>query len=679
MIDPANLLSGRVLARSRKRRAPPTFREFAGTLTYPGGPLKGHRVQPDSDPCQDYLYKQFDSGRWERIYVCAPPQYGGKTINGVLVPALRYAVSLRLPVGYGLPTLQDLDKAWSEKLLPALRNSGYGSHLPTSGPGARGGRGHTLQFTDPETGEFEGMLVFLAGGAYGSTVAAAIVDEVDQFRTSDGAPLTGQLEDIFNRANAYGRKALRIAVGTIEHDTQSIIVPLVMEQGTGTRPWLPCHACGGHICLTGDELQYDPVDEETARQSAVLVCPLCAGTWNDSQRLKSLKSALFVHKGQTVEKGAIVGPEPRTSALGLLWNAYESSLTNLGELAVEHFRACLPLHARNDHGLMRKFWRYRRCQVYLNDVLAEDSAPNQLTRGFLCARSEGSAYGPITASKIKDGDGTHESVVCPQEVEGLIVSCDVQRGGLRAPGRLYYLVSGVCGDFRTFDLSWGSLTLAPIGAQPNTAELHSGLDRLHRLALGISELYARPIIRRGIDVGDRQDEIRQWLIRYPEWWPVKGIGHTPKASESWDIPEWIYRREMEGRWNLYEIDVNKVRHQAQVGFLVPSGAPGAAHVPKGLIGTDSLVRHYCGTALVPDLRGGVRWSDKDADRKNHAEWQRRIDLLDCRTYMLALAYQWTRELDRKRAADEYTKEIEARPVSTEPGWLSDYTGDSWSS
>lgn len=675
--DEAVALADRALARARKRRRPPTYREFAATTILPAGPLKGHPFDPNSDPCQSYLIDQLDAGRWERIFVCTPPQIGGKTTVGVLVPALRNAIALRLPVGYGLPTLQDLDKAWAEKLKPALAGSGYGGHLPKAGPGARGGRGHTLQFSDPETGELEGMLVFLAGGAYGSTVAAAIVDEVDQFRTAEGAPLWSALEDIFARADAYGRRALRIAVGTIENDDRTIILVLVNEHGTGTRPWWPCPHCNRFRMWSWEDVHYDGADEETARASARLTCPACASLISDGERLRALPRMQFVHRGQAVDDaGQITGPVPRTTSLGLLWTALDSVRSNLGELAVDHLRARKQIDLRNDHGLMRKFVRYRLCDLYTGDVNGEDAPPQQLTRAWLVARSAGSEFGLAPITREKGGDSAYCAAECPPGPEALFLGVDVQRGGKEAPGRLYYVLMGVASDFRTWDLAYGSHILAPVGIQPTEAELHKGLDWLHEYSAALAAQYGRPIVRRLVDIGDRQDEIRRWQMRHAkDWWCVKGVAPGMKATDAFDLQDWVYKRKMDGgRWYAYEVDVQLVRFQAQAQYLVPPGKPGSAMLPRGVGGTDSLIKHYCATALIPDGRGGTRWSGKAEDRKYHFEFQFRHDLLDCRTYALALAKRWLRDLERKRSFDEYQKGDQSGGNTT-GSWLGEVLSD----
>lgn len=642
-----------VLAKRNMRRRIPTYREFSATLAIPPALKRGDRYNPESDPCQSYLISQMDAGGWDRIYVCAPPQWGGKTQVAVLTPTLRKCILERLSVGYGLPTLQDLDKAWEQKLKPALMKSGYQKHLPSKGPGARGGRGPTLQFYDPESGEAEGMIVFLAGGAYGDTVATAIVDEVDQFRTSDGAPLWGALEDIFNRANAYGRRALRIAVGTIEHDTQSIILVLIIDHGTGTRPWLRCPTCSRHQVFDLSQFTYDGADETTARTTARITCQHCPAAWDEDARQRAIRGAVFAHKTQTVGVGGVItGTLPRTRSLGLIWTAFDSTLADLGEIAAEHWRATQALVTKREHGLMRKWYRYRACQVYTKDT-DEDGAPAQLSVTYLVSRSQGSDYDIIDRSREQDGDSVTTTKPPEQGPAFLTAFCDVQQGDRRAPPRLYFLMLAGATDLRLWDVAWGSLALAKIGEWAALPELHAGLDRLHALWNELATRFGRPLVRRGVDVGDRQDEIRRWQARHHDWWAMKGGPPGLKADDAFDIPQWIYRQPQDGGWTLYQVPKHYVRQEAQAGLMVPAGKPGAHHLPSGMDGNAALIKHYCATALIPDGHGGLRWSDKKADRKHHPDWQERHDYLDCRVGAHALMYQYVRTLTRRAPVRKY--------------------------
>lgn len=655
MTNAVDSIVGSVLSVRQLTRKKPSFREFAGTVKIYSGPihLKGTNYRVGSDPSQAYLLEQMDSGLWKRFFVCSCPQFGGKTLCGIIIPMLRQSIGARMPVGYGLPTLADLDKAWTEKLRPALKDSGYGAHLPAAGPGARGGRGHTLQLTDPESGEAEGLIVFLAGGGYGSTVGTALIDEIDQFRTSGGEPLWGAIEDVFNRANAYGQEALRIGVGTIENDERSIILPLVFEQGTGTVPHPRCPHCHVWVRLDFDHVSIDFADEDTAAVSARIACPRCATAWDENDRQAALKDCRFPHQGQVVTTdGQVVGPVPRTQSLGLWWSALESPHTTLGDIAREWYRAKTALETRNDHELMRKFWRYRRCQVYTADK-GEDGAPVHITCGYLAARSQASSYALQAGKEVHDenGDSVHTAEK-PDGVEFLTITQDVQQGGDRAPGRNYFLIQGWASDRRSWDLSWGHLIASPAGRIPSEGELHACLDRVHALAQQTAADYGLPLPKKGVDVGDRLPEIRRWLARNPQWLAVRGVEGNRKAAQG-DIQGVIYRRQQTEGWTLWEVDVHEMRQRAQNAFLVPPNKPGAAHLPAGLKSTAAIITHYCATALIADKKSGLRWSDRKEDRRQHPDWQKRHDFLDCRTYGCALAEYQIRDLTKPKPTRKY--------------------------
>lgn len=651
------------LAGWKRAKPPPTHMEFARTLWVPNmaPPPASLPFDPMSDPIQRWLIEQFDSGRWERFYICAPPQFGGKTLVAVMLPALRGVIACRASVGYALPTLADLDKAWATKIKKAIKDSGYGEYLPKHGPGAKGGRGPTIQFHDPDSGEPLGEFVFMAGGAYGNTVRIAVLDEVDQFRDHAGMPLWNDIEDIFNRANAYRSLAVRIASGTVEHDTNSIILVLVNEHGTGTRPWPKCQHCGRHQVLDWDSVTYDPESDASASETARIACRHCGVLWSENDRRVAIGESLFVHKGQDIdEHGRINGPDPRTSKLGLLWTALDSVRADLGEIAKEHRLARLGMD-RGDTGLMAKWERYRLCR---GSVLAVDGEgqPHRINTTYLESRSNASGYAIARNDRVEDGDSIH-AAQCPDDVEFLVSSADVQRGGDRAPGRLYFLIQGWRNDGTTWDVAWGSIAASPIGRQPNTAELHIALDRLHAFISEYAQSVGKPIVRRVVDVGDRQDELVQWIIRNAGWHAVRGGAGTMKAEDG-DLAGWIYIRQqnyMGAIWHLGIIDVDQARNQAQVAFLVPANKPGAAHLPSGLNRNDAIIRHYCGTARIRDDHGRERWSETKQDRKYHHEWQKRHDYLDCRTYAYVAGYHY-REIMRKRAAaDQRAMDAVRRP------------------
>jgi hypothetical protein len=593
------------LAGWQRAKPPPTLREFSRTLTLPAGPLAGHHYDPDSDPCQRWLIDQLDSGRWERVAICAPPQYGGKTQVAILAPALRTAIACRLPVGYALPTLSDLDKAWQEKLLPAIRGSGYGAFLPTSGPGARGGRGPAVTFQDPG-GDRLGRLVFLAGGAYGSTVATVLVDEADQFRDADGKPQWDALEDCFNRANSYGPRAMRIACGTIESDDQSIILELIDKQGTGTRPWPRCPHCARHQRLAWDAVRYDAGDEDAARQSAAIYCLHCATRWSEYDRLAALAALVMVHRGQEVDAvGTITGDEPRTRTLGLLWTALDSSLTTVAELAVEHFRASRA-DADGNPALLRKWTRYRECRPFLR---ADNRRPEPVESRILDRAAK----------------STHRRGQVPDGASRVVVGVDVQ---LR---RHYALTLAVADDWWAI-VDWARDAICGDMEQPTQAQRVDGLYRLDTMT---RQGWERQSGGRAtcdgavIDAGYKPDELRPWVAdQGGRWLSAKGASDElarrmgriadPVGSRIGYEQGWYDLRQQPDTPDGLQLFVAV---DDVLDRIAEDWETGRGRLPQDI--DRELMRHLCG------LRRGktVRWEPR-TDR-----W----DYLACLTYALAYA------------------------------------------
>ncbi len=636
-----------------------THRQFALKTKLPGGPLKGSPCDPSTDPVQNYIVDQLDSGKWARVYWCASPQIAGKTQIAILVPALRAVVELRAVVGYGLPTLQDLDRGWTTKLSPTIKEAGFGAYLPITGPGSKGGRPPAVTFENPEDRSAMGSFVFLAGGAKQVTCRVVVVDEIDSWRDAGGTPRWSDLEDVWSRADSFQEAAIRIGTGTLETDNEDecIILVCVNALGTGTRLWAKCPHCGLHSPMEFDvnfsyEYRLTPdgsgPDLEHAVATARYACSKCAAIWSEDDRQAALRAAVFPHKGQTVDAtGTIIGPPPQTKSFGIRTHALDCVLTTMGAIAEKECAARYTLEAHNNHEPMRKFYRYQRVEHYLKDR-GQDGAPLVLTRGFLAARSAASNYSLDFGKDVRDEDGdTIHIAAKPEGIEFLTCTEDVQQGGRDGPGRNYFLLQGWSSNRTSWDLAWGTLTACPQGRFPTEGELHDCLERVHLLMNKTAADYGLPLLKRGVDVGDRLPEIRRWLIRHPEWLAIRGTDGN-RTAKTGDIQGVIYCREQAGGWNLYEIDVNEMRQRAQNGFLAKPNTPGAAHIPEGIKANRALITHYCGTALISDSKGGYRWSSSKADANKHGEWQKRRDLLDCRTYGCALAEYQIRDLTKPK-------------------------------
>jgi hypothetical protein len=641
---------------------PPTFLRFAEGLTLPDGPLAGKRYQPAADPVHAALMRELDRG-WGRIVAVGAVQTG-KSLGTILVPCLRAVTALRQPVVYAQPAMDKLHQAWSGKVEPSIRGAGMGGWMPATGQGSRGGNTPKfVVFRDPITGARAGMIYLIPGGgkregAQASVTASVVlVDEVDDFKNRH------RVELIAKRADSYGSRALRIYTSTVKLDEGSIILGLY-DDSTASRLWFACPHCGHYAPMEWERVSYDAADEATAAASVRIACDHCAVAWTEDDRRAALRSWRLVHRGQTVDAGGLVlGAAPATGTLGILWTALDSSLRDLPGLAIEHWRATRAL-GRGDHGPMRSFHRDQLCRPYLGDRVADDEGlPARISRAFLAARAATSDYGLTEHRHEEEGDSCYLTEM-PKGVEFLIVTTDVQRGGQRSPGRLYYLVQGMDSALRTWDIGWGHVVCSPTGAQVNEAELHRGLDRLRDMIAGIEASTGRPVVRRGVDVGDMQDWVRRWLVRNPTWWAIKGVDRAmtedAEKSRNFDISGWLYRREQDAEnasglrtWWLYLVPSDTVRLHAQSGLLLPAGAPGAHHQPRGLDHESTIIKHYCATALINDSRDGQRWSDRATDRKFHHEWQRRHDLLDCRTYGQALGYQYCRTVNRRTPKKRY--------------------------
>jgi phage terminase large subunit GpA-like protein len=625
----ARAIALRVLARARSLTRPPTRLEFSARCKLVGGELKGHAYNADSDPIQRWLIEQMDLGIWERIFWCAPPQFGGKTVVGILMPALYGTIVQRLPIGYALPTLQDLDKAWHTKLRPQLLASGFGDHLPVHGPGSKGGRGPSVQLRDPETGELEGHILFCAGGAYGDTTAGMLIDEADQFRKND-EPDVEALEDLFNRCNAYRSRALRVVVGTIEWDDNSTILALV-DQGTGSRPWLRCPHCGRHQAIDPiKQLVYDGDDDTTVRASARLICATCAARWTEDDRQQAIRDLIMVHRGQTVtERGEIDGPTPRTIALSLIYSAFDCPHARLPELAREHWHAARA-EAKGNYPLMRKFTRYRLVRPYEQPVVA-----GEISNRALADLSKRSDY--------------HQREV-PAWVRRLVVACDVQKT------RHYWLALGHGDDDRWCIIDWGYEFLVELDAhghplrEPNHDDRVRVMDLIDAKVMTGWPRQGQPDDRVvpvscGIDTGYLAGEIVEWVASKPHWCAMKGVGRDQagrKDDQRLDgksLLEPVLAERLLGVCRvtqpttmtipLWLVAGSNVRQQFHSGLMRAPRSPGSGMLPLDLAANDNLLLHLTAEIWTKDPKTGKwYWREARADR-NH--------LLDCGTQALALA------------------------------------------
>jgi hypothetical protein len=621
----------------------PSYREFTGQVILPDGRQASQPLSVDGHPAQSAIIDAMDSGKYQRFAWAKPVQDGGTLIG--MVAMLRRAILESQTVVLAYPTGDSAKDVWTTKVLPVL--VAYGGQSPDDGGGSRGGAARVV--TLPRGGKF---ILRSAGGRGQSGQAsitgdALLVDEVDDW------PDLETVERIGQRINE-SIDPLAIYCCTVKGDgepgksEQSKILAMV-EEGTASSLEYPCSACGAFLAYT-----WERVDPETV----CLTCD-CGHQIEEPERIESLKRYRVVHKNPlrpffTIRWSALDSPRKSLFALVTQWRRAQEYITN------------------GDHGAMRSFFHDRLTRTYTGDKLDESENPAQVTRSWLARRSSLSHYGMRFDQRTDEGDSKHEAEVFPGP-EFLVASVDVQRGGQRAPGRLYFELEGWCDDRRSYLIAWGHIVAAPSGREPTEGELHDALTRCDQYLTGLATDHGLPLLRRGVDVGDRQQEILRWIGRSRTWWATNGIKSSLKATEPGDIPDIIYHRRQESGAVLRFIPTAKVREAAQMALLLPLNQPGALHLPRGLSRESTVVQHYASTALIPDGRGGVMWAEKQEHRAFCPDYQSRHDFLDCRTYCHAMAETVISER-RKAKLRAATVKMPTQGQS----WVGNQTpGDSW--
>lgn len=606
-------------------REMPGVVEYARRVVLPDGELAGTCYDPSVHPGQMLTLEAIDAGAsW--VAIAKPVQDGGSLAS--FVPILRRVTQEAQTAMIAYPTRSKAEDAWRNKIWPILVSQG--GHSPRSGSGSRGGVGSTTRL--PSGGK---VMLRAAGGRHEAGQAAdtadvLLCDELDDWENMRRIRL-------IERRVSRSQSPLLIYVSTVKRDGETgETASRILEcwaGGTATVITYPCPHCG-----TYQEWKWEQVNVEQRR----IACIDCGALLTDSERLASLP-----HRRRKDGR-------PGADKFSIKWTALDSPfslIANGRKLPVleglcQEYEDALEAAARGDHGFMRQFFRDRLTRPYRGDQITDDTGQTLIpTRNRLAALSAASQIQLDVDRKDQDGDSIH---LChlPAWCEHLTVGLDVQRGGDRAPGRLYFAVLGRGGG-RGALVGWGTVVMAPAGRTPSEAELHASLDRLAGLLRDWSP--AAPIVRRGVDVGDRQDEIRRWLRSHPDWWAVKGTG--PLKAQVGDCAGWIYRRQQDAGWVLHLVETDGATRAVHGEILAGSGV-GSLALPHGLERQSAVILHICATV---EYQPG-KWSSAPKDRAHHPEWQIRHDYLDALAYARALAYGW--ENTAKKATVKPTQPTE---------------------
>jgi len=613
--------------RRRARWTPPEkprgLSEFARTILLPDGAAAGTKWIPESEPTQRLALAEIESGKWSRI-VFAWPSQRGKTLLGILLLWLYTIAERRQSVSYLMPSLDKLSQNWEGKIKPAIVGSGFGGWLPTKGPGSKGGRPAALTMRDPMNGLIAGRTYFMALGGGGKetsvssvTTATALVDE------GDDAESAGQLELAFKRTNSYGAAGRTIVVSTVNNRTDRKSHPILDLADTGTKSRIHhcCPHCGDFAPITRDRI----VDR-------ACVCLKCGVSWTKEDAAKALNNAKLVHAVTETKVFSLICVGPDFHMGGGLENIIAE-----GEAAQK------AIDERSDHSLMQTYRNKVWCEHYDSTPKDEDGQTVIPTTNRLAALASQSKINLDVDRREKDGDSVH-LIHLPAECEHQALGVDVQRGGDRAPPRLYFALLGSApAAARRWLTGWGTIALGPMGRQATDGEIMAGLDRLRDLLDDWAP--AVPIVRRLVDINDggwMDDKTKRaanaavirWLKQNPAWWGIRGS--DPIKQEPGDIPNWIYHRIEGGLKVRYVVtlkSISTIHGEVMSGTLILPRALSEKGENNQL---PAIVQHWCGTV---EYEPG-KWSDGKKDRKYHPEWQKRIDYLHSGAYALVGLKDW---------------------------------------
>ena len=305
-------------------------------------------------PFSRLLLDEYENRQWRRRIITGPSQTG-KSLFGFVVPCMHHLFEQGDDVILGLPDMDMAKDKWERDIRPAIEASRYGSLLPTSGRGSRGGTPDSIVFRNGKT------LKFMSGGggdksrAY-FTARVVVVTETDGMdlssETSREADKISQLE---TRTKAYGSRAriyLECTVSTAEGRTWR-----EYQAGTCSKIVRPCPHCGGSVTPEREHLVgwQDADNKIEARDKAHFVCPACEMPWTEEERRAANLQGRLLHRGQSVVDGEIVGDAPQTDTLGFRWTAADNHFVTAGDLGADEWVASRAIDEENSQKAMCQF------------------------------------------------------------------------------------------------------------------------------------------------------------------------------------------------------------------------------------------------------------------------------------------------------------------------------------
>ena len=464
------------------------------------GPRPG-RYQLERQPFARLWFREVESGGYARYMFTGPTQMG-KTVQGLVVPAMYHLFELEETVIVGLPNMKLAEVKWRTDFRPMIMASKYRDLVPSEGTGSKGGTGFGLiEFRNGA------RLHFMSAG--GNDVNRASItsrvllltelDKMDDEReASDEADPVTQME---GRTDAF--PTTKRIFGECTVSTQSgRIWNEVTRRGVNGRMALPCHACGEYVCpepehIVGWEEAGSIVE---AGLIARLICPACSSVWSEAQRQEANRRAVLVCDGQTVDRdGQVHGERRATDTFSMRVWAVNNMFTPIGAIAQRAWEA---ERAENREVARRAVYQYQ----YALPPPEEDTAVTKLSVEGITRRQ-----------------GMFTRRVLPPGTLFLTMGVDVGKW------RLHWVVMAWT-ETHGFVVDYG-VKLTSAGELGEQAGIYAALQELGDDALeGINGV---PITQVWIDSGNWTAVVYEWIKASPDprvFRPTKGWGARQYAA-----------------------------------------------------------------------------------------------------------------------------------------------------
>lgn len=637
-----------------------TLREFAEQeIVLASGPRKGFLFRSTYIPWTAPVLAEMMNPRWRRIFGRGAVQ-SGKTLIFYVLPTLYHLMERHENVILGAP---DIDMAWSkyqEEMLPVIEETRYKELLPRAGSGSRGGKAKMIRFRNGVRIRFMG-----AGGSDAQrsayTAPVVVLTEIDKMdRPGEVSREADPIRQFEARTAAYGEAARIYGECTTSIEEGRIYVETT-QLGSDTRVHIRCPKCKNWLYPEREQLIHWKEAETViaAHNAARFLCPHCQAEWTEKTRLKAIEHIRLLHKGQRIEKGKTIGPDPQTYTLGIVWNGMHSPLRPMALIAEEEWRA--------EQNPLDDSARRALCQFVWARPFKEDIRAPQVTYSLLAQHAADYAFDPLAALPGRD-DIPEAPIPEPDRPSFTIGSIDVQKR------ELYIAIDRFTADpeLTRWTLAWAVIEIVPEGVlhDPTESDLRRALDT----ALNIFRRYGT--YSDWVDTGYRHEGALEHVVR--TWAAEQGVHALVGRSSgqmarmegkrldlSPDVPDFIQARLQPDETVLWFLDVDRLKDEVYFRLFRERGSDGYHHFPRETANEKRTDRSR-GPGAVGWIYAHYMRARRDIQWKNGREtriWDERgrHDLWDCSAYALAGAFCSVAEL-----LEEQRNPATHRPSAPEP-------------